>query len=205
MRLLPPIFPNWFHWFSTEAQCCTEAQIRQSAVDLLIGSDMYNYIVLVSPYSIWAESETVGGDAGGIREGLQFCLRAKIDYASDNSCMRDPVLYRCKLQPHPQTGSKYKWADWINRLRWFWLDISNVIWEMWNTRNQSCFEKFSALFQFVTSWLKWVDVQKIACKILLQHAGVSFVPFVFEKLGGLTLLHRLSVGTACGSFHSWLS
>ena len=40
--------------------------------------------------------------------GLQCCLRAKIDYLSDNGCMRDPTIYRCKLEPHPKTGTKYK-------------------------------------------------------------------------------------------------
>ena len=44
----------------------------------------------------------------GSEEGLKCCLRAMIDPASDNGCMRDPVLFRCKLQPHPRTGSTYK-------------------------------------------------------------------------------------------------
>lgn len=45
----------------------------------------------------------------GTERGLQCCLRAKIDYMSDNGCLRDPVIYRCKLEPpHPHTGYKYK-------------------------------------------------------------------------------------------------
>ncbi|XP_074025070.1 bifunctional glutamate/proline--tRNA ligase isoform X3 [Numenius arquata] len=44
----------------------------------------------------------------GSEYGQTCCLRAKIDMSSNNGCMRDPTLYRCKNQPHPRTGSTYK-------------------------------------------------------------------------------------------------
>ena len=44
----------------------------------------------------------------GTPEGMTTCLRAKIDYASDNGCLRDPVLYRCRDEEHLVHGSKYK-------------------------------------------------------------------------------------------------
>ncbi|KAH9378226.1 hypothetical protein HPB48_011246 [Haemaphysalis longicornis] len=44
----------------------------------------------------------------GSERGLKCCVRAKIDMNSNNGCMRDPALYRCKVMDHPRTGSKYK-------------------------------------------------------------------------------------------------
>ena len=45
----------------------------------------------------------------GTERGLQCCLRARIDMDSDNGCLRDPTIYRVKLEPpHPRTGYKYK-------------------------------------------------------------------------------------------------
>ena len=44
----------------------------------------------------------------GTEVGLKSCVRAKMDMKSDNGCMRDPTMYRCKLEPHITTGTKYK-------------------------------------------------------------------------------------------------
>ena len=43
----------------------------------------------------------------GSEFGQSCCLRAKMLPASDNGCMRDPVVYRCKKESHPKTGNKY--------------------------------------------------------------------------------------------------
>ncbi|PFX18452.1 Bifunctional glutamate/proline--tRNA ligase [Stylophora pistillata] len=44
----------------------------------------------------------------GTQYGQRFALRAKLDYQSENGCMRDPTMYRCKPEEHVRTGTKYK-------------------------------------------------------------------------------------------------
>lgn len=53
-------------------------------------------------FAMW--NEMVKGTANG----QKCCVRAKIDMQSANGCMRDPTIYRCKNEPHPRTGTKYK-------------------------------------------------------------------------------------------------
>uniref|UniRef100_A0A1A8L4V1 Bifunctional glutamate/proline--tRNA ligase n=1 Tax=Nothobranchius pienaari TaxID=704102 RepID=A0A1A8L4V1_9TELE len=51
---------------------------------------------------MWAEMKA------GTEYGQTCCMRAKIDMSSNNGCMRDPTLYRCKNTPHPRTRDTYK-------------------------------------------------------------------------------------------------
>lgn len=44
----------------------------------------------------------------GSEEGQKCCVRAKLDFESKNGCLRDPTMYRCKNEPHPRHGLKYK-------------------------------------------------------------------------------------------------
>lgn len=51
---------------------------------------------------MWSEMKA------GTEYGQTCAMRAKMDMNSNNGCMRDPTLYRCKNTPHPRTGSTYK-------------------------------------------------------------------------------------------------
>lgn len=44
----------------------------------------------------------------GTEEGIRWCIRAKISVDNPNKALRDPVIYRCNLTPHPRIGSKWK-------------------------------------------------------------------------------------------------
>ncbi|KAK9543049.1 hypothetical protein VZT92_000861 [Zoarces viviparus] len=50
---------------------------------------------------MWSEMKA------GTKSGQTCCMRAKIDMNSNNGCLRDPTLYRCKNTPHPRTGNTY--------------------------------------------------------------------------------------------------
>jgi glutamyl-tRNA synthetase len=43
-----------------------------------------------------------------VQEGAACCLRVRMDMASDNACLRDPVAFRCNAHPHWRTGSVHK-------------------------------------------------------------------------------------------------
>ena len=68
--------------------------------------DKFEYIFFVTAYDqnmkMWQEMKQ------GSEYGQKCALRAKLDMQSDNGCMRDPTLYRCKIEEHVRTGTKYK-------------------------------------------------------------------------------------------------
>ncbi|KAI8056251.1 tRNA synthetases class I, catalytic domain-containing protein [Syncephalis plumigaleata] len=44
----------------------------------------------------------------GTEFGVTCCLRAKMSVDAKNKALRDPVIYRCNLQPHHLTGDRWK-------------------------------------------------------------------------------------------------
>lgn len=44
----------------------------------------------------------------GTPEGQRWCLRAKMSVEDPNKALRDPVIYRCSLEPHHRTGATWK-------------------------------------------------------------------------------------------------
>ncbi|XP_074597526.1 glutamyl-prolyl-tRNA synthetase [Brevipalpus obovatus] len=52
--------------------------------------------------SLWEEMKK------GTDIGKTCCVRAKIDMSSNNGCLRDPTIYRCKEAFHPRTKDTYK-------------------------------------------------------------------------------------------------
>ncbi|KAI8954365.1 glutamyl-tRNA synthetase [Xylaria longipes] len=44
----------------------------------------------------------------GSEEGRRWAIRARIAYDSPNGTLRDPVIYRCNLEPHHRTGTQWK-------------------------------------------------------------------------------------------------
>ncbi|KAG5315822.1 SYEP ligase, partial [Acromyrmex insinuator] len=80
---------------------CTPANLMKEQRDKRLKSE-YRDLSSFENLKLWKEMKR------GTKMGQEYCVRAKIDYQSTNGCMRDPTIYRCKLEPHPRTENKYK-------------------------------------------------------------------------------------------------
>lgn len=87
------------------SRCCTHEPVHDTASSLLLkphrGTSL-RFVAVEQNMKMWAEMK-----AGSAR-GQTCCMRAKIDMKSNNGCMRDPTLFRCKNTPHPRTGNTYR-------------------------------------------------------------------------------------------------
>ena len=63
---------------------------------------VFSQLAVDKNMSMWNEMKA------GTDLGKKCAVRAKMDMKSDNGCMRDPTIYRCKVEEHPKTGNKYK-------------------------------------------------------------------------------------------------
>jgi len=79
----------------------TDAETMKAERDTMTKSKNWNN----SPeknLAMWEEMKK------GSESGTKCAVRAKINMQSPNGCLRDPTIYRCKPEPHPSTGTKYK-------------------------------------------------------------------------------------------------
>ena len=65
--------------------------------------------------AVWEEMKK------GSKEGVQNCLRFKMDMAALNKALRDPVAYRCNDIPHVRTSQKYKVPHLLAPLHYHYL------------------------------------------------------------------------------------
>ena len=110
VRYASDYFDQFYGW-ACELIDCGKAYVCQ-----LSAEDMRNYRGTLteagtdSPYRNRLSTESRAlleqMKAGEVAEG-QMTLRAKIDMASPNINMRDPVIYRIKRMPHHRTGDKW--------------------------------------------------------------------------------------------------
>lgn len=114
LEIKPDMFTHTSQYFDLMLQYCenmiqqgkayvdnTEAELMKQQREQKIESANRNNSVEKN-LQIWEQMKN------GSETGQKYCVRAKIDMQSVNGCLRDPTIYRCKNEPHPSTGTKYK-------------------------------------------------------------------------------------------------
>lgn len=114
LEIKPDIFSNTSDHFDLLIQLCekllreghaycddTDAETMKKEREERKESKNYNNSIEKN-LSMWEEMKK------GTEYGQKCCVRARIDMKSNNGCMRDPTIYRCKNEIHPKTGDKYK-------------------------------------------------------------------------------------------------
>ncbi|KAL1129823.1 hypothetical protein AAG570_012767 [Ranatra chinensis] len=114
LQIKPDTFTHTSHYFDVILTMCeqliiegkayvdnTDPEIMKKERDQRIESKNRNNSKEMN-MNLWEEMKK-GSDIG-----QKCCVRAKINMSSDNGCMRDPTIYRCKHETHPRTGNKYK-------------------------------------------------------------------------------------------------
>ncbi|KAK5648583.1 hypothetical protein RI129_003475 [Pyrocoelia pectoralis] len=114
LEIKPDLFTHTSQYFDVMLEYCekllkekkayvddTEPELMKQQREQKIESDNRNN-AYEQNLALWNEMKN------GTEKGQKCCVRAKIDMQSPNGCMRDPTIYRCKNEPHPRTGTKYK-------------------------------------------------------------------------------------------------
>lgn len=115
--------PTWADEAGKGAACWVHLQKQLYGLgqddddDLSVNAEAWQHVIFLYNSSLclslaaveqnlkmWSEMKA------GTEYGQTCCMRAKIDMNSNNGCMRDPTLYRCKNAAHPRTGNTYKYV-----------------------------------------------------------------------------------------------
>ena len=114
LQVAPDRFTHTSDYFDLMIECCeklmkkglayvddTDAETMKAERDTRTNSRNRDNS-LDKNMKMWAEM------VKGSSDGQKCAVRAKIDMNSNNGCMRDPTIYRCKPEEHIRTGTKYK-------------------------------------------------------------------------------------------------
>lgn len=114
LQIKPDRFTHTSDYFDLMLECCeklmkeekayvddTEPELMKQEREQRVESKNRSNTVEKN-FKMWEEMKR------GTEYGQKCCVRAKIDMNSANGCLRDPTIYRCKNEPHPKTGTKYK-------------------------------------------------------------------------------------------------
>eukprot|EP00472_Partenskyella_glossopodia_P004601 CAMPEP_0197522096 /NCGR_PEP_ID=MMETSP1318-20131121/7283_1 /TAXON_ID=552666 /ORGANISM="Partenskyella glossopodia, Strain RCC365" /LENGTH=686 /DNA_ID=CAMNT_0043074331 /DNA_START=114 /DNA_END=2174 /DNA_ORIENTATION=- len=85
-----------------------KAYVDDTPVDKMRDERMAGIDSLSRSVSVEENMRRWGEMIAGSEYGLKCVMRAKISMQHPNKCMRDPAMYRTKLQTHHKTGDKYK-------------------------------------------------------------------------------------------------
>ncbi|CAH1186812.1 unnamed protein product [Phyllotreta striolata] len=114
LEIKPDIFTHTSQYFELMISYCekllkegkayvddTEPELMKTQREQRIESVNRNNDVAKN-FAMWEEMKK------GTEKGQKCCVRAKMFMDSPNGCLRDPTIYRCKNEPHPKTGNKFK-------------------------------------------------------------------------------------------------
>ncbi|KAG5307821.1 SYEP ligase, partial [Pseudoatta argentina] len=143
---------------------CTLANLMKEQRDKRLKSE-YRDLSSSENLKLWEEMKRC------TKIGQEYCVRAKIDYQSTNGCMRDPTIYRCKLEPHPRTGNKYKVYPTYD----FACPIVDVIENVTHTLRTTEYHDRDAQFYWI------IEALGLRCPYIWEYSRLNMTHTVLSK------------------------